>query len=279
MLPLSVIIVTHNHEQYIETCLASLLIEVKQVNGEIIVIDNLSDDSSARIVSRYPQVKLVVNKNRQGFSTNNNHGMALAKGRYLLLLNPDTEIVNGALKTLINFMEENPKVGLSGAQLLFPDGSIQPSSRRFPSLASTLIRRTPLRNIFLNSSINKHHLMLDIDLNQKQAVDWLLGACLCIRREVLDTVGPLDEGFYLYVEDIDWARRIQSQGWQVYYVPEAKIIHHHLARSDKSFFSWYTWIHFWSMVRYSRKYLLPTIPGLKRPETKVEAWNFHKSIQ
>jgi GT2 family glycosyltransferase len=186
---------------------------------------------------------------------------------------PDTEIFSEALERLIAFMDEHPKVGLCGAQLLFPDGSIQPSPRRFPTLGSTIVRRTPLRIFLKDSRFNQRHLMLDLDHSQPQSVDWLLGACLFIRREILQTVGPLDEGFFLYVEDIDWAKRIHLGGWQVYYVPTAQIIHHHIAVSDKHFFSRYMWLHLKSMIRYIRKYLLPPIAGLAIKGNKLDIWN------
>lgn len=272
---LSLIVVTHNHAAYIGCCLDVLVPEVERVGGEIIVIDNGSDDESAAIARGYPGVQLYVNHNRQGFSTNNNYGMAMAQGRYLLLLNPDTEVLPGALEQLINFMDQHPEAGLCGAQLLFPDGSIQPSPRRFPTLSSFIARRTPLRFFLRNSSLNRHHLMLDMDYSQLQAVDWLLGACLFIRREVLEDVGPLDEGFFLYVEDIDWARRMHQTGWKVYYVPTAKIIHHHLAVSDKHFFSRRMWIHARSMVRYTRKHLLP-VPWLSIHGNKTDIWKSTK---
>lgn len=273
MIPLSVITVTHNHSAYIGCCLEALIPEIQKIGGEAIVIDNCSVDSTVEIVSQYPQVKLYINQQRRGFSANNNYGMALAQGRYILLLNPDTEIFPGALERLIAFMDEYPKVGLCGAQLLFPDGSIQPSPRRFPTLGSTIVRRTPLRIFLKDSRFNQRHLMLDLDHSQPQSVDWLLGACLFIRREILETVGPLDEGFFLYVEDIDWAKRIHLGGWQVYYVPTAQIIHHHIAVSDKHFFSRYMWLHLKSMIRYIRKYLLPPIAGLAIKGNKLDIWN------
>lgn len=273
MLPLSVITVTHNHATYIGRCLESLIPEIQKIGGEAIVIDNCSNDNSAEIVGKYPQIKLYVNQQRRGFSANNNYGMALAKGKYLLLLNPDTEVLPGALEKLIAFMDESPQVGLCGAQLLFPDGSIQPSPRRFPTLGATIARRTPLRIFLRNSRFNQRHLMFDLDHTQPQSVDWLLGACLFIRREILETVGPLDEGFFLYVEDIDWAKRVHQAGWQVYYVPTAQIIHHHIAVSDKHFLSRYTWLHLKSMIRYIRKYLLPPIPGLAIKRNKLDIWN------
>lgn len=271
-LPISVITVTHNHGPYLDRCLKALIPEVESLGGEIILVDNLSDDESAAIACKYPQVKLHINEQRRGFSANNNFAMSKAQGRYILLLNPDTEVLPGALKTLSQFMEEHPQVGLCGARLLFPDGKIQPSPRRFPNFGSVIARRSPLRIFLKDSSFNRRHLMQDIDHTQAQAVDWLLGACLFIRREILETVGPLDEGFFLYVEDIDWALRIHQAGWQVYYVPGAKIIHHHLAVSDKRLLSYYTWLHFKSMTRYTRKHLLPKIPFISITNNQTLIW-------
>lgn len=272
-LPISVIVVTHNHASYIQRCLEALILEVEPLGGEILVVDNRSDDRSAEIVKSYPSVRLFINSERRGFAANSNYGMALAEGHYLLLLNPDTEVLPGALQNLLQFMDTHPEVGLCGAQLLFPNGQVQPSPRRFPTLGSVIARRTPLRAFLKNSRLNSHHLMMDMDHNQPQPVDWLLGACLLVRREALNQVGPLDEGFFLYVEDIDWARRMHCAGWQVYYLPTAKIIHHHLAVSDKRLWSRYSFFHLQSMVRYVRKYLLPPIPGLAVPKNETKIWH------
>lgn len=269
---LSVIVVTHNHASYIERCLESLASEIKKINGEVIVIDNLSDDESATLAQKYKEITVLVNSTRRGFSSNNNLGMALAKGKYILILNPDTEVLPGALAQLVDFMDTHTSVGLCGAQLLFPSGKIQPSPRRFPTLGAFLARRTPLRFFLNKSKFNRHHLMLDHTHIHELSVDWLLGACMFIRREVLDTAGPLDEGFFLYVEDIDWAKRIHQAQWEVRYVPTAKIIHHHLAVSDKKFFSRYMWLHFKSMVRYARKHIIPPIWGIKITKNDMHMW-------
>lgn len=278
-LPISVIVVTHNHAAYLPRCLDSLLPEVERLGGELIVIDNRSDDSSVAVIRRYAGVRLYVNQERRGFAANSNYGMATAQGRYLLLLNPDTEVLPGALDCLINFMNRHPEVGLCGPQLLFPDGQVQPSPRRFPTLGSVIARRTPLRVFLRNSQFNRRHLMLDMDYSRTQEVDWLLGACLFVRREALEQVGPLDEGFYLYVEDIDWACRMHQAGWKVYYVPAAQIIHHHLAVSDKQFLSYQMWLHMRSMARYARKYLLPPLPWLSIQKNEMDIWQRIKQQQ
>jgi N-acetylglucosaminyl-diphospho-decaprenol L-rhamnosyltransferase len=271
-LPLTVVTVTHNHEVFIERCLNAVLPELRKLGGEMILVDNRSEDGSAAIARQFPDVRLYINTERRGFSANNNYGMAKAHGRYILLLNPDTEVQPGALEQLIAFMDDHPKVGMCAAQLLFPDGQIQPSPRRFPTFGSFIARRTPLRVFLKQSQLNRRHLMLDASHTEARSVDWLLGACMFIRREVLETVGPMDEGYFLYVEDIDWARRMHNAGWQVYYVPQAKIIHHHLAVSDKKFFSRSMWIHFKSMLRYVRKYSLPNLPGLSIRSNQTPIW-------
>ncbi|MGE5221285.1 MAG: glycosyltransferase family 2 protein [Omnitrophica WOR_2 bacterium] len=271
-LPFSVVIVTHNHAEYLDCCLASLIPETNQQGGEIIVIDNLSSDNSVGIIQKYPQVKLHINQKPRGFAANYNLGMAYAQGKYLLLLNPDTEVNAGALKILFEFMENNQKVGICGSQLTFPDGTIQHSARRFPNLGTVIVRRTPLRIFLKNSKTNQQHLMVDMDYAKPQNVDWLLGACLMVRREAIEQVGPLDEGYFLYVEDIDWAKRMHHSGWDVYYVPEAKIIHHHLAVSDKRFFSRRMWIHIQSMIRYARKHIIRSVPVLSIQGDRTEIW-------
>ena len=271
-LSLSVIVVTHNHAAYLGRCLDSLAPQLDRLDGEIIVVDNLSDDNSTMIAHQYPRVRLYINQTRRGFAANCNFGMALAQGRYLLLLNPDTEVLPGALTALVEFMDAHARVGLCGAQLLFPDGSLQPSPRRFPTLGAVIARRTPLRVFMRNSGFNQRHLMLDMDHTYPQAVDWLLGACLLVRRETIEDIGPLDEGFFLYVEDIDWAYRMHQAGWEVYYVPLAKIIHHHLAVSDKRLFSRRMWIHLGSIFRYVRKHLLPPLPWLSIQRSEMTVW-------
>jgi len=286
---LSVITVTHEHRSYLNKYLAALLPELEACNAEAIWIDNCSQDGCAEVLTQLSldylnqlpperakklrsRLTLHRNQRRYGFSVNNNYGMAIAQGRYLLLLNPDTEVQPGALATLVQFLDQYPTVGLCGAQLRYPDGTIQPSPRRFPTISSVLARRSPLRRFLQTSRFNQRHLMQDLDHTEAQPVDWLLGACMCVRREVLATAGPLDEGFFLYVEDIDWAKRIHSSGWEVYYVPQAQIIHHHLAVSDHYWLSRSMWRHFLSMIRYARKHLLPPIPGLAIRRSRFEVW-------
>jgi N-acetylglucosaminyl-diphospho-decaprenol L-rhamnosyltransferase len=254
----SVIVVSHNHAAYLKRCLDSLKPRAQRVNTEVFVVDNRSTDRTAELVETgYPWVRLIENTRRQGFAANNNRAIRESGGRHALLLNPDTEMLPGALDRLVAYMDREPRVGLCGPQLVYPDGRVQLSCRRFPTLSSVLARRTPLRAWLRNSDINRRHLMADADHASSRKVDWLLGACLMVRRELLLTVGLMDEGYYLYVEDIDWARRAWKAGWEVTYYPDARVIHHHLAKSDRVLLSGYSWHHVRSMWRYYRKHLAP----------------------
>jgi len=224
------------------------------------VVDNVSADGTAEVVaSKYPWVRFCVRDRRCGFSDNNNFALRQASGRYALLLNPDTEIRPGALTALARFMDGRPDAGIAGAKLLTADGSTQPSCRRFPTLSTFLVRRTPLRFFMRSSALNARHLMLDQTSTGPTEVDWVLGACMFVRREAIEKVGVLDEGFFLYVEDIDWCYRMRQQGWKTWWVPEAEIVHHHQATSDRALVGWHSWVHLKSMFRYWRKHLAPGI--------------------
>lgn len=255
----SIVVVTHKHRAFIERCLDSLDRVRAEVPFEVFVVDNRSGDGTVdHVRSRHPWVRVDVRDRRRGFSDNNNFAIRRSEAPYVLILNPDTEVRPGALSSLVRFMEQTPRAGIAGAKLLFPDGSTQPSARRFPTWSSVLARRTPLRIFMRGSAANARHLMLDHTSSTPCEVDWLLGACLMVRRAAIDDVGLMDEGYFLYVEDIDWCWRMRSRGWKVFWVPEAEIVHHHLAVSDRRLLGWHSWIHLRSMARFYRKHLLPT---------------------
>jgi len=202
----------------------------------------------------YPHVKIIHRNKNYGFANNNNVGISMAKGKYILLLNPDTEIRKGTFAALLSFMNRYKNAGICGPQLVFPDGSLQYSCRRFPTWRSVLIRRTILRSLFPHTTWNDWHLMKDIDHSKTQKVDWLLGACLLIRSSLIHEIGALDEQYFLYVDDIDFCCRAHRAGWDVYYVPNGRVIHHHMAKSDKSLFSTASWHHSISMLRFALKH-------------------------
>jgi GT2 family glycosyltransferase len=266
----SIIIVSHNHARYLPACLSSLKIRCGELATEVLVIVNLPGDGSAQVAREYlPSAQVIENSAPRGFAANNNIGIRLSRGRYVLLLNPDTVVEENAIGKLVAFMDAHPKAGICGPQLCFPDGRIQPSCRRFPTWRSVLARRTPLRRLLWNSRLNARHLMADFDHDREQAVDWMLGACLMARRAAIDEVGMLDEGYTLYVEDIDWCYRMRQRGWDVYYVPSARVIHHHLAVSDRRWLTRQTVLHYQSMGRFVWKHYLRPRLTLSRTAHKV----------
>ena len=161
---LSIVTISTNEGHFIGPCLRSLWSTAGQLALEVFVVDNCSTDRSAEIArASFPGVQVIRNQTRRGFSANNNAAIRLSRGRYILVINPDTVFHQGALETLVAFMDAHPEVGICGPQLRFPDGSIQPSCRRFPTWRSVLARRTPLRRFLWNSSLNANHLMLQTD--------------------------------------------------------------------------------------------------------------------
>lgn len=271
MTDISIIIVTHNHAPFIVRCLESIQRD-SIASAEILVIDNRSDDDSAAIAHRFADVRVEVNVTRRGFASNCNRGMSLAKGRTFVLLNPDTEMHSGSLATLGQFLDAHPDAGLCGPRLVYSDGTPQPSARRFPTWRSVLARRSPARGLLRDSAANRRHLMLDERLDGPTPVDWLLGACLAVTRSTVEKVGPMDEGFPLYVEDIDWARRMHAAGRVNYYIPAATIIHHHQAASDRRLVGRESALHIRSMIRYFRKYHLRRVPLLGITRSEYPSW-------
>jgi GT2 family glycosyltransferase/lipopolysaccharide/colanic/teichoic acid biosynthesis glycosyltransferase len=251
----SVVIVSHNSRESLYPCLTTLQRFPPSASWEAIVVDNASTDGTPEMVSaRFPAVRLVTNAANLGYSRAVNQGMRLAKGEYFLVLNPDVTTREGSLQNLLDFAESHPEGGLFGARLLHPDGRLQYSCRSFYTVKVLLLRRTPLGRLFPNSRALREHLMLDYDHLTPRAVDWVLGACMLVRRKVVESVGFMDERFFLYFEDVDWCYRIQRAGWKVFYVPEAVMEHQHVRASAASPFHRPLWAHLMSLMRYYEKW-------------------------
>lgn len=218
-------IVNWNTCAELEACLRSIC-EENAIRLETIVIDNASPDDSAEMVRReFPQIQLIENKANLGFAKAANQGIKSSQGRYVLLLNPDSEVQTGALSAIVHFGDQNPKVGIFGPKILYPDGSLQYSCRGFPTVAAGFFRNTILTKYFPHNSYIFDYLMLGWDHCEPRDVDWVSGAALVARRELLEDIGMLDERFYMYCEDVDLARRSHDKNWRVTYFPGAVIVH------------------------------------------------------
>jgi len=229
VIDLSIVIVSWNVRALLQRCLSSLT-ECSKRNAlqcEVIVVDNASADGSPDMVRQhFPDVVLVASDSNLGFTKGTNMGVAHSSGRYVLLLNPDTEVIGDALQTMVAHMDDHADVGALGPKLLFPDGRVQPSRRRFPTLATALLESTVVQQWFPRNRVLYRYYIQDRGDDEEQDVDWVIGACLLIRRQAWEQVGPLDEGFFMYSEELDWCRRLKTAGWRVVYVPEATIVHH-----------------------------------------------------
>jgi GT2 family glycosyltransferase len=219
---LSIIIVSWNTASFLENCLASIMANPPALPFEIWVIDNASTDNSPRIVrEKFPQVHLVENHKNVGFARANNQAIQRCKGKYVLLLNPDTLVTSGALETLVDFLDTTPEAGAAGARILNPDGSLQIASHPKPTLSRELWRLFHLDSL----SSYAEYPTSKWETNQAQEVDVLIGACLMLRKDVLDQVGFLDEDYFMYSEEVDLCYRVQRAGWRLFWVPQAEVVH------------------------------------------------------
>jgi len=221
MVDLSIIIVNWNTKEYLLHCIDSILQKKGSIPMEIIVIDNGSRDRSGEEVKRqFPGLRLIENGRNLGFAKAVNQGLRVSSGRYLLLLNPDTQLREGAIENLVSFMESHAEAGVAGAQLLKGDGSKQNSIANFPSLTTELLNKNLLRRLFPKKFPGKEK-----DYPEPIEVDSVIGACMMVRRDVLDQVGLLDEDYFLFLEETDWCYRIKRTGWRIYHVPQAEVYH------------------------------------------------------
>lgn len=236
-LDVSIVIVNWNVKGLLKLCLRSIYQSLSDAafEWEVIVVDNASEDGSLQMVAReFPGVKLVANQSNLGFTKANNQGMALASGRYVLLLNPDTELTRGALATMLEYMEARHDVAALGPQLLFADGTVQSSRRRFPTFLTGFIESTVLQRFFPEHSLLKRYYVLDRSNDEVQEVNWVVGACMLVRREAIDEVGVFDEQFFMYSEELDWCFRMEKAGWKIVYLPLARVLHYEARSSEQN---------------------------------------------
>lgn len=229
MLDLSLIIVSRNVSGLLDRCLASAKADPlwRQGRMELVVVDNGSQDGSLSMLrDRHPEARVLVNPANRGFAAAANQGIKASVGVWPVVLNPDTVVIDGALSRLLEHAIKNPGVGIIGPRVLNPNGSLQPSRRRFPTYGNILFaRKSPLYRILPDNPWSRSYLMADRDPGSVQEVEALAGVCLLLNRRMLEITGLFDECFFMYLEDIDLCYRARLAGWRVDYVPEARIYH------------------------------------------------------
>jgi hypothetical protein len=227
-LDLSIIIVNYNVKEFLQNLIHSIEKASSTITKEIIIIDNASDDGSVDFIQeKFPFVKLTANLKNLGFGKANNIGLKEARGKYILLINPDTIVAEDTFESMIQFFENNPDAGLAGCKILNPDGTLQPACRRsFPGPWTSFTKVSGLSTLFPNSKIFARYNLTYLDENQTYEVDAISGSFMMMRREVYEKVGGFDEQFFMYGEDLDFCYRVQTAGYKVFYVHSTQIIHY-----------------------------------------------------
>ncbi len=228
MIDISIIIVNYNVKEFVKNLLFSLNKALKNYSSEIIIIDNASSDGSVKdIQEKFPYAKVIANEKNVGFGKANNQGLEISKGKYIVLLNPDTIVREDTFLKLIEFIEANKEVGMTTCKVLNPDGTLQLACRRgFPGPWTSFTKITGLSNLFPNSKLFSRYNLTFLDENKANEVDAISGSFMMFTREVYEKVGGFDPQFFMYGEDLDLCYRVQSAGYKVYYTPITEIIHY-----------------------------------------------------
>src|SRR5260221_1303723 len=261
MADLSIIIVSWNVCDFLAACLDSVLKTTLDV--EVIVVDSASSDGTGEMLkSRFPRITYLPQTENIGFTRGNNIGLGAADCRYLMLLNPDTEIIGDALQQMVRYLDNHTDVGIVGPHTLNSDGSTQSTRRRFPTLITALFESTWLQRYAPRRVLDNFYAR-DIADADTANVDWVQGSALIARREVYAQIGPLDEQYIMFSEEMDWCKRARNAGWKVAYLGTAQIIHH----GGKSTEQVATFKHVYfqeSKLRYFRKYHGYLVAGFLR---------------
>ena len=218
---LSVIIVNWNGAEFVGKCLQSVFESKFNKPWEVIVVDNNSSDKSVEIIKQFPQVIAIENKENVGFGAANNQALKQATGKFVFLLNPDTQIFPDNLEKLVEKIEEEEKIAIVAPQLVNENGSLQKEIGTFPGLVDSILVLLKLHRL----PFFKDLVYPKVDYSQEQEAEHLMGSALLIRREVLDSVGVFDEHFFLWFEETDLEKRIKEAGWKLIYYPQVRVVH------------------------------------------------------
>jgi len=232
---LSIIIVSWKVKDFLYKCLFSIKEHIPaSISFEVILVDNNSADGTVEMVkTEFPWVRLIASKENLGFARGNNLAFEQATGEYFFLLNPDTQLKEFAIERLLSFMDKNVDIAAVGPKLLNTDGSLQPSCKAFPKVSTLIFQALFLDKIFPKSKTFGSYEMSWWDHSDTREVDQPMGAALLVRKKVVDTIGPMDENFYMFFDEVDWCYRMKKLGYKIFFLDNAEIVHHG-GRSIKS---------------------------------------------
>ena len=262
-LDVSVVIVNYKVRDLLRDCLRSLEHDLGKLRGEVWVVDNASGDGSVEMVrAEFPWVRLIPNQQNVGYGAANNQAIRQARGRYILVLNPDTKLPPGAILDTVAEMEQQPDIGALGPKLVLADGTLDKACRRsFPSPEVAFYRLFGLAKLFPNHPRFARYNLLNVDEDTAIDVDSVVGAFMLVRREVVERVGMFDEAFRMYGEDLDWAYRIKEAGWRVRYHPDVVVLHYKgqssRQRPASSIRAFYEAMHIFYDKHYARQHSAP----------------------
>lgn len=255
---LSIIIVNWNTGDLLRKCLDALPAACSgnsQLSYEVFVVDNASkDDSFTRARESAQPFRDIVFPKNMGFAHANNAALREAKGEILLLLNPDTEPRPGSMRALVEFFSGHPRAGIVGGRLLYPNERLQHSVRAFPSPVVLALLLTRLAHFFPKLSAYRLYEMADFSYTHAVPVDQVMGACFAIRRDVVKAIGILDEGYWIWFEEVDYCWRAKSAGWETWFTPTVDVVHHHATSFAQVSLLWRAWRFSRSALRYARKH-------------------------
>ncbi len=274
---LSVVIITWRMREMLRDLLASLYAHTKGISFEVILADNNSRDGTLEMLrAEYPEVRIIENDRNRGVAAARNQCFVLARGRYRVTIDADMVLLENALGRLVAFMDARPEAGLAGCKLVSVDGEVQRSARRTPTAVSFLLRRLSFMEAVRRSRALQYHEMAEWDRGDTRTVDYVIGACQCIRREAMEQVGLLDERIFYGPEDLDYCLRMRRAGWEVWYVADTRIVHYEQRITRKKLFSKLTYLHFKGIFYLFRKYRWKLAPenapaSGRRPEASDPA--------
>ena len=224
------------------------------------MVDNNSKDNIKKLLKQeFPVIKFIQSPKNIGMGAGNNLGIKNSAGEYVLITNPDITLNEEAVKVLVDFLDQNNRVAIAAPKMLSPDKTVQDSCYHWPKFLTFIYRRTPIGKTDFGKKHLEQFLYSADELKAPAKVDWVLGGCFLARRKALDEVGMFDEKFFLFLEDTDLCRRMWQKDWQIWYIPEAKVVHlpHRLSAGQggiKDIFSRLTWVHLASWLKYFRKW-------------------------